>query len=86
MLISLKDKFGFEINTKLDIGVHKDFEIEQDEYCFNLDVFNENVRLLINSCEQIFVEKMKSLFKLGYVSSRYKDVLDFYYLINNSTS
>ena len=83
VMIRLKDKFGYEINTKLDIGVHKDFEIEQDEYCFNLDVFNESVNLLINSCEQIFVEKMKSLLKLGYISSRYKDVLDFYYLINN---
>lgn len=82
-MISLKDKFGYEINAKLDIGVHKDFEIEQEEYCFNLDVFNESVNLLINSVEQIFVEKMKSLLKLGYVSSRYKDILDFYYLINN---
>ena len=62
VMIQLKDKFGYEINTKLDIGVHKDFEIEQDEYCFNLDVFNESVNLLINSCEQIFVEKMKMLF------------------------
>lgn len=83
VVISLKDKFGYEINAKLDIGVHKDFEIEQDEYCFNLDVFNGSVNLLINSVEQIFVEKMKSLLKLGYVSSRYKDILDFYYLINN---
>lgn len=83
VVISLKDKFGYEINAKLDIGIHKDFEIEQDEYCFNLDVFNESVNLLINSVEQIFVEKMKSLLKLGYVSSRYKDILDFYYLINN---
>ena len=83
VILSIKDKFGYEINTKLDIGVHKDFEIEQDEYCFNLDVFNESVNLLINSKEQIFVEKMKSLLKLGYISSRYKDILDFYYLINN---
>ena len=83
VMIQLKDKFGYEITTKLDIGVHKDFEIEQDEYCFNLDVIGESVNLLINSVEQIFVEKMKSLLKLGYVSSRYKDVLDFYYLINN---
>lgn len=45
--------------------------------------FNESVNLLINSKEQIFMEKMKSLLKLGYVSSRYKDILDFYYLINN---
>lgn len=83
VMIRLKDKFGYEINTKLDIGVHKDFEIEQDEYCFNLDLFNESVNLLINSVEQIFVEKMKSLLKLGYISARYKDILDFYYLINN---
>lgn len=83
VIIRLKDKNGYEINTKLDIGVHKDFEIEQDEYCFNLDVFNESISLLINSIEQIFVEKMKSLLKLGYISARYKDILDFYYLINN---
>ncbi|MCI8961626.1 MAG: nucleotidyl transferase AbiEii/AbiGii toxin family protein [Clostridia bacterium] len=83
VIIRLKDKTGYEINTKLDIGVHKDFEIEQDEYCFNLDVFNESVNLFINPIEQIFVEKMKSLLKLGYISARYKDILDFYYLINN---
>lgn len=83
VMIKIKDKTGYEINTKIDIGVHKDFEIEQEEYCFNLDVFNESVNLLINSKEQIFAEKMKSLLKLGYVSSRYKDILDFYYLINN---
>lgn len=83
VLIKLKDTYNNEINTKLDIGVHKDFDINQDEYCFNLDIFNESVNLLINSIEQIFVEKMKSLLKLGYVSTRYKDVLDFYYLINN---
>lgn len=83
VMIRLKDKFGYEINTKLDIGVHKDFEIKQEEYCFNLDVFEKSVNLLINSKEQIFTEKLKSLLKLGYVSSRYKDVLDFYYLINN---
>ena len=83
VLIKLKDNYGYEINTKLDIGVHKDFDINQDEYCFNLNVFDKNVSLLINSIEQIFVEKMKSLLKLGYISTRYKDVLDFYYLINN---
>lgn len=59
VLIKLKDTYNNEINTKLDIGVHKDFDINQDEYCFNLDIFNESVNLLINSIEQIFVEKMK---------------------------
>lgn len=38
--------------------------------------------LLINSCEQIFAEKLKSLLKFGIRSTRYKDIFDFYYLIN----
>lgn len=67
----------------MDIGVHKLFNIEQDNYCFDLDIFKESVNLLINSKEQIFVEKLKSLLKFGITSTRYKDVFDFYYLINN---
>ena len=31
---------------------------------------------VVNSKEQIFVEKLKSLLKLGVVSTRYKDVYD----------
>lgn len=42
--------------TKLDIGVHKNFDIEQDEYCFDLNNIKESVTLLINSKEQIFTE------------------------------
>lgn len=81
--IEIKDKKQNKIETKLDIGVHKSFDIEQEEYCFDLNNINENVTLLINSKEQIFTEKLKSLLKLGFVSTRYKDVFDFYYLINN---
>lgn len=81
--ILLKDKKGYKIETKLDIGVHKNFDIEQDEYCFDLNNINENVTLLINSKEQIFTEKLKSLLKFGFLSTRYKDIFDFYYLINN---
>ena len=40
--------------------------------------------MIINSKEQIFVEKLKSLLKLGFVSTRYKDIFDFYYLVNIS--
>ncbi len=58
---------------------------KQDEYCFDLNNINENVVLLINSKEQIFTEKLKSLLKFGFVSTRYKDIFDFYYLINNET-
>lgn len=82
--IKLLDEFDNILNTKLDIGVHKLFELEQEEYCFDFGVLNQNVNLLINSTEQIFTEKLKSLLKLGARSTRYKDLYDFYYLINNS--
>ena len=82
--IELIDKFNYSINAKLDIGVHKLFELEQDDYCFYLDAIDEDISLLVNSCEQIFVEKLRSLLKLGFRSTRYKDLFDFYYLINNN--
>ena len=59
-------------------------DIKQDEYCFDLSIINQNANLLINSKEQIFVEKIKSLLKLGFRSTRYKDLFDFYYLINRT--
>ena len=83
-LIKISDKYGNSINTKLDIGVHKLFELEQEEYYFDLSLINKQINLLINSKEQIFVEKLKSLLKLGFVSTRYKDIFDFYYLVNIS--
>lgn len=80
--IELSDSFKNIINTKLDIGVHKQFDIEQDDYCFSFDIINKSANLLINSKEQILTEKLKSLLKLGFRSTRYKDLFDFYYLIN----
>ena len=82
--IELFDKDGNKLKTKLDIGVHKLLDIKQDEYCFDLSIINKNANLLINSKEQIFVEKIKSLLKLGFRSTRYKDLFDFYYLINRT--
>lgn len=81
--IKLKDFQNYIINTKLDIGVHKLFDLEQDKYCFDLGIIGESVSLLINSKEQIFVEKLKSLLKFGITSTRCKDIFDFYYLINS---
>ena len=81
--IRLVDTNYYNIDTKLDIGVHKLFELEQDDYYFNLDAIEDGVSLLINSPEQIFTEKLKSLLKLGFRSTRYKNLFDFYYLINN---
>lgn len=82
--IELFDKYGNKLKTKLDIGVHKLLDIKQDEYCFDLSIINKNANLLINSKEQIFVEKIKSLLKLVFRSTRYKDLFDFYYLINKT--
>ena len=79
--ITLIDSNNYRIDSKLDIGVHKDFDIEQEEYCFDLDTINESATLFINSKEQIFTEKLKSLLKFAYTSTRYKDIFDFYYLI-----
>ena len=82
--IIVSDSFNNVMNTKLDIGVHKNFDITQEEYCFDLDAINSTANLFVNSCEQIFIEKLKSLLKFGVLSTRYKDIFDFYYLINNT--
>ena len=82
--VRLIDNDNFSVSAKLDIGVHKQFYIKQEEYCFNLEAINESATLVINSKEQIIVEKLKSLLKLGVRSTRYKDIFDFYYLINNT--
>lgn len=79
--ITLTDSANYKIASKLDIGVHKDFDIEQEEYCFDLAIINESATLFINSKEQIFTEKLKSLLKFAFTSTRYKDIFDFYYLI-----
>ena len=40
--------------------------------------------LVINSKEQIICEKLKSLLRFGIRTTRYKDIFDIYYLINNT--
>jgi len=82
--LKLTDKNNYSITTKLDLGVHNNLDIKQEELVFSLDVLNESVVLLANSKEQIFVEKLKSLLIFGRGSTRYKDILDFYFLINNT--
>ena len=82
--LKISDKYSNTIQTKLDIGVHKLFELEQEEYCFSFDLYENSANLLINSTEQIFTEKLKSLLKLSFRSTRYKDLFDFYYLIENN--
>lgn len=77
-------KINLSVSAKLDIGVHKNFDIKQEEYCFNLEAINESAILIINSKEQIICEKLKSLLRFGIRTTRYKDIFDIYYLINNT--
>ena len=44
--ITLIDSNNYRIDSKLDIGVHKDFDIEQEEYCFDLDTINESANFI----------------------------------------
>ena len=82
--VILKDENNFSVSAKLDIGVHKNFDIKQEEYCFNLEAIDEKATLVVNSKEQIICEKLKSLLRFGIRTTRYKDIFDIYYLINNT--
>lgn len=82
--IVISDSYKNKMQLKLDIGVHKNFDLKQEEYCFDLNTIGSTATLFINSTEQIFIEKLKSLLKFGILSTRYKDIFDFYYLINNT--
>lgn len=77
----LKDKNDNTLKIKLDIGVHKYLSIKQERILFALESYGSNVSMMVNSCEQIFVEKLLSLARLGPISKRYKDLYDMYYLL-----
>lgn len=78
--LRITDEKGYSIVSKMDIGVHKHFDLAQDEYVFEVCMSDEGVELLKNSVEQSFVEKLRSLLKFGSNSHRYKDVYDLFYL------
>lgn len=80
--LSLTDETGFSIETKLDIGVHTLADVAQSDLLFKIVTENEEVALLTNPPEQIFVEKLKSLLRLGSASTRFKDIYDMSYLSN----
>ena len=80
----LFDNFGTNIETKLDIGVNTYYQIKQDEFYFDLSIIDDGVSILVNSKEQIFAEKLKSMLKFGIRSTRYKDIFDLYYLITET--
>ena len=78
--VKITDDAGISIKSKIDIGVHKHFEIEQDEYCFDVCMDENGASLLKNTVEQSFTEKLRSLLIFGPNSHRYKDIFDMYYL------
>lgn len=78
--LTVKDSDGGEAVTKVDIGVHTRAEVRQKDFVFDVVTARRGVKLLANSKEQIFVEKLKSMLKLGAFSGRYKDVFDMYFL------
>ena len=80
VFIRISDQNGYELNSKIDLGVHANHDIEQDNYCFDVCMDDEGASLLINSKEQIFAEKLRSLMRFGPLSTRYKDIFDMYYL------
>lgn len=71
----------YKVKFKLDIGVHTLFEVSQQTMCFTFD--ENSVFLKVNPPEQIFIEKLYSLLKHKEFSTRFKDIFDMYYLINN---
>lgn len=82
--IYVHDHQGTSIQTKLDLGVHKNLDIELEEYCFDLAKLEDTVTLLINTREQIVAEKLKSLLRLGAFSTRYKDIFDMCFLVSSA--
>ena len=78
--IVIFDDSGNNVRSKIDIGVHKHLEIDQDQYCFDVCLDDDGATLLKNSVEQSFVEKLRSLLKFGSNSRRYRDIFDMYYL------
>ena len=82
VFVDISDSYNNHLPSKIDIGVHKYMSIDQEDYCFDIEFSDSGAALLINSKEQMFTEKLKSLLKFGSLSTRYKDVYDIYYLIN----
>lgn len=78
--IEISDDAGNVLSLKMDIGVHKDLDIEQEEYCFDVCFQEDAASVLINSKEQMITEKLKSLMRFGTRSTRYKDIFDICYL------
>ena len=78
--IEVSDDEGNILSSKIDIGVHKDLDIEQEEYCFDVCFDEDSASVLINSKAQMVTEKLKSILRFGARFTRYKDIFDICYL------
>ena len=78
--VIISDDEGNSVKSKIDIGVHKHLEIDQDEYCFDVCLDDKGATLFKNTVEQSFVEKLRSLLKFGANSRRYRDLFDMFYI------
>lgn len=77
------DSFIGKLNCIEGIDISRIGEIEelkQEEYCFDVFVDEDGASLLVNSKEQMYTEKLRSLLKFGAFSTRYKDIFDIYFL------
>ena len=81
LTVSITDNHRKTYNFKLDIGVHKHTDIHQDTLLLNTQIIDGNIEFLINSKEQIFIEKLIPILKFGPLSTRYRDIFDLYWLI-----
>ena len=81
VFVSIRDTAEYAIQYKLDIGVHTIETARQNDMEFDLTRIGfGSTTLLANAPEQVFVEKLKSLLRLGSISSRGKDIFDMVYL------
>lgn len=81
--VVVTDSYGKSIRSKIDFGVHTKFNIDQSEYSFDVCLDDDGASMLINSIEQIFTEKLRSLLKIGPFTTRFKDIFDIAYLMRN---
>lgn len=47
--ITIKDNFGNSLESKIDLGVHANIKIEQDDYCFDVCMDDEGASVLIHT-------------------------------------
>lgn len=80
--VAIRDTEGYLLTSKIDLGVHKHFDIAQEDFCFDVGMDDSGASLLINSKEQMLTEKLRSILKFGAFSTRYKDIFDIFYLFS----